>query len=900
MKYKKQIAMLLVAAMLFGWICVEFTIETDAVSWTADRSIAAGGSSFSNATTLTLNSPASVNIASDTEPAYFKFTPTQTGFYTFESFGNQGDPVVSLYNMTQQHLQDNDDGAESSNFRITYHLLDGQTYYFTAGSFDEEGANYQVVLSKASSTSGLVRTIIYEGVSYARTNQKYGQMVCFEYTPQETKSYTIQSVSTSGNPKVWIYNSQFQLLTSNDNYGTGYDFKRTITLTQNTQYFIVVDNISSTVGSYNVILLKPASIENRFYRLQNVGTSQYLDIHGPNAQELVHQWTTSTGEQQKWLIQKHPDGYYTIRSQYGDNKYVGISNANTGVNNIVLLDEISDYSRWNVYVTHANKYIFEPKMALGNSLYAPNNSTGTEMQLTQTSKGGNKELWSLIDYDYPGLTFSAFDVSDSATNEATFIKELLEELGYTCVAAYSNNVKTVSGQLIKEIGRHTDLVYINGHGHRYANIDIRDKNNTIIGTFCPDETVNPGGTTPKYGIGAQWLGNSRTKTNSYWNMRTKWGILSPCSQLDYNNSDALTHWNGLTSAEVWARTMLGDGHRVHGYLGFYDYAPDETAHTSRLEYFFKLYDIYSMIHGWSQAHTYLVGSSSWAVLYHSANANDTLTSMPDVATNNASNSNFVIYYAGRNLGSGTLGLQSQNKEAVLDLASINKNMPTLVFSSDYNRSVALKYAQFREKLHITEESVLNIDEDGRITYWAGNMDWGNTSKSTYSLTEAEAISTAEKFLAELGLLPKDDYKVRVATIDRVQMDLTGGKQQAPETIEYTVCFYRTYNGIDIVSDQEDGIIVGISANGLAELRYFWRDMIVENSTERNATEAITPQEARSICEKKYQRNMNEWFVSVAYLQIDSITKPVYVFASDDCYTNSVYVDIYTGEVLSMG
>ena len=172
MKYKKQIAMLLVAAMLFGWICVEFTIETDAVSWTADRSIAAGGSSFSNATTLTLNSPASVNIASDTEPAYFKFTPTQTGFYTFESFGNQGDPVVSLYNMTQQHLQDNDDGAESSNFRITYHLLDGQTYYFTAGSFDEEGANYQVVLSKASSTSGLVRTIIYEGVSYARTNQK--------------------------------------------------------------------------------------------------------------------------------------------------------------------------------------------------------------------------------------------------------------------------------------------------------------------------------------------------------------------------------------------------------------------------------------------------------------------------------------------------------------------------------------------------------------------------------------------------------------------------------------------------------------------------------------------------------------------------------------------------------
>lgn len=902
MKYKKQIAMLLVAAMLFGWICVEFTIETDAVSWSADRAATAGGSSFSNATTLTLNSPASVNISSDTEPVYFKFTPTQTGFYSFNSFGNQGDPVVSLYNMTQQFLQDDDDSAGSSNFRITYHLVNGHTYYFEVGAFDEEGANYQVELRKASTAVGLVKTSINEGVSYSYSNQKYGQMVCFTYTPPVTKTFTLQSALTSGNPSLWIYNSQFQSVGTNDDGGSGNNFRKTIMLTQGTQYFIVVGNISSTAGSYNVILLRPADIENRFYRIQNVDTSQYLDIHGPNAQELVHQWTTSTGEQQKWLIQKQADGYYTIRSQYGDNKYVGISNTNTGESNIVLSDEITDYTRWNIYVTYNNKYIFEPKMAAEKSLYAPNTSTGSEMQLIQTSKGGNKEQWALIDYDYTGLTFSAFDVSDLGTdiNEAEIMKAHLESFGYTCVEAESNNIRTVSGQLIRDIGRYTDIVYINSHGYPYANIVIHDENAERIEYFCAEDAVEilrPTDDLPKISVGAEWLDDSRTKTDSYWNVRTKWVILSPCSQLNYTNDSSITHWDGLTSAEVWARTMLGDGHRIHGILGFYYQAPKGTDHTSRLDDFFSDCQNAPLVEAWGSGHTRLIGSSSWAALFHYANMDDTLTNM---SATTASGSNYVIYYVGRNINLSLLSLAGQNRTSIPDITALGEIMPILISSSVNKRTNMQKYMYLQEKLQGAEKSVLNIDEDGRITYSVGNRDWGNATRSAYSLTEAQAINAAEKILADLDLLPEDEYQVRVSTIDRVQMNLAGGKQQSPETVEYTVCFYRTCNGIDIISDREDGIIVGISADGLTELQYFWRDMIIENTVERNSAKAITFEQAQSICEKEYQMDMTNWFVSVAYLQINDSTRPVYVFASDDCYTNSVYVDIYTGEVLSMG
>ena len=907
MKYKKQIAMLLVAAMLFGWICVEFTNETDAVSWSADRAVTAGDSSFSNATTLTLNSPASVNISSDTEPVYFKFTPTQTGFYSFKSLGNQGDPVVSLYNMTQQFLQDDDDSAGSSNFCITYHLLNGHTYYFEVGAFDEEGANYQVELRKASTAVGLVKTSINEGVSYSFTNQKYGQMVCFAYTPPVTKTFTLQSALTSGDPSLWIYNSQFQSVGSNNDGEFGDNFRKTITLTQGTQYFFAVNNISSTAGSYNVILLKPADIENRFFKIQNVGTSQYLDIHGPNAQLLVHQWTTSTGEQQKWLIQKHSDGYYTIRSQYGENKYVGISNTNIGVNNIILDNEINDYTKWNIYVSYNNKYIFVPKMATEKSLYAPNTSTGSEMQLIETSNGGNKEQWSLLNYDYPGLTFSAFDVSDLikdddlgvAINEAEIIKAHLEALDYTCVEAESNNVRTVSGQLIKDIGRYTDIVYINSHGYGYTNIVNHDMTGDPIEYFCAEDSVEilyPTNDLPKIGIGAEWLDNSRTKTDSYWNQRTKWVILSPCSQLNYINEDAVAHWEGLTSAEVWARTLLGDGHRIHGILGFYGAAPQGTAHTDRLSDFFTEWSHLPLVEAWGCAHNRLTGSSTWAAVFHHTNIEDTLTNM---SASTASDSSYLIYYVGRNMNLRPLATHGQIRTSIPVVTASGRITPILISPSAYEQTNILKYTHLREKLQETEKSVLNIDENGRITYTVGNRDWGNATRSAYSLTETEAIAAAEKILADLGLLPEDEYQVRVSTIDRVQMNLTGGKQQTPETVEYTVCFYRSYNGIDIISDQEDGIIVGISADGLTELRYFWRDMTIENTAERNTANAISHDQARDVCEKEYQMDMSDWYVSVAYLQVGDDTRPVYVFATDDCYTNSVYVDIYTGEVLSM-
>ena len=52
---------------------------------------------FSNAITLNLNSTYEVNIESSNEYQYFKYTPTSTGFYTFESLVEQQDGSFKYY-----------------------------------------------------------------------------------------------------------------------------------------------------------------------------------------------------------------------------------------------------------------------------------------------------------------------------------------------------------------------------------------------------------------------------------------------------------------------------------------------------------------------------------------------------------------------------------------------------------------------------------------------------------------------------------------------------------------------------------------------------------------------------------------------------------------------------------
>ena len=69
-----------------------------------------------------------VNITDAGQIVYFAFKPTVDGTFTIQSIGSC-DTYGNLYSSTQSLLATNDDGGTGNNFKLTYNMKAGTTYY---------------------------------------------------------------------------------------------------------------------------------------------------------------------------------------------------------------------------------------------------------------------------------------------------------------------------------------------------------------------------------------------------------------------------------------------------------------------------------------------------------------------------------------------------------------------------------------------------------------------------------------------------------------------------------------------------------------------------------------------------------------------------------------------------
>ncbi|WP_303804440.1 DNRLRE domain-containing protein [Ruminococcus flavefaciens] len=372
-----------------------------------------GGNSFDNASNLTLNNDSSVVVAYGGEKRYFKFTAPSTGFYTFESSDIiYGDPYGYLYNSNHDLLTYNDDSGSGNNFRITYHLMASYTYYFSAGCFNTGVGNYTIRLYPTTSASYIENPNVLTWGNTSNISIGYSQAsMYYEFTPDLTGEYLFYSYANTGDPRIWLYNSNLALIDSNDDTAGNNNFRLAATLTAGQSYYVSVGHFGINTGSYTFNLMKSSTLLTGNYFLRNNGTMEYMDIDGPGAQEWVHQWTAHTGLQERWTFQKLNDGYYTIRSLFGNNYYVGISTTATGIDNIKLYSSVSDNTKWKIFELSDKHVILEPKTAVGKILYVPNSTIGTELQLSLMGADlSNRNQWTAVNIGaYYAQVYSYFD-----------------------------------------------------------------------------------------------------------------------------------------------------------------------------------------------------------------------------------------------------------------------------------------------------------------------------------------------------------------------------------------------------------------------------------------------------------------------------------------------------------
>ena len=143
---------------------------------------------------------------------------------------------------------------------------------------------------------------------------------------------------------------------------------------------------------------KDPNLATAVYYIKNSGTGYYTAIHGPTAESFVHQFTLGAGLEQRWTISKQNDGYYTIKSKYGAEKYIGVTGNASGTDNVQLFSTVSDSTRWKVFTKSGGDVLLEPKTAAGMIVWAPNGIADTELQLVRLSIGdsNSKHLWKPI------------------------------------------------------------------------------------------------------------------------------------------------------------------------------------------------------------------------------------------------------------------------------------------------------------------------------------------------------------------------------------------------------------------------------------------------------------------------------------------------------------------------
>lgn len=91
-------------------------------------SLLPGGTSFEKAFIAESGKTYDVNVTTGGQIVYFAFTPTTSGLFTIQSTGS-GDTYGALYSSSKSSLKTSDDDGDGNNFKITYTMTAGTTYY---------------------------------------------------------------------------------------------------------------------------------------------------------------------------------------------------------------------------------------------------------------------------------------------------------------------------------------------------------------------------------------------------------------------------------------------------------------------------------------------------------------------------------------------------------------------------------------------------------------------------------------------------------------------------------------------------------------------------------------------------------------------------------------------------
>lgn len=256
--------------------------------------------------TITVGGEWYVEIPSSGNFKFFAFSPSADGCYRFYSTNNSGDTYAYLYDANFDELTTNDDGAVDRNFAITYDLYAGETYYFAAGMLGHGEGTFTVLLEAVE----YYYEQIYTDTSADVVIPASGDFKYFKFIPERSGNYNFYSTNNSGDTYAYLYDANFNELTSNDDGGSNRNFLINADLYAGETYYFSAGMLGHGAGSFTVVLETVSLAMN--YETIRPGANAYVEIPSSGEYKLFAFTPEASGTYRFYSYNNSGDTYVIL------------------------------------------------------------------------------------------------------------------------------------------------------------------------------------------------------------------------------------------------------------------------------------------------------------------------------------------------------------------------------------------------------------------------------------------------------------------------------------------------------------------------------------------------------------------------------------------------------------
>ncbi len=144
-------------------------------------------------------STAMVNSSSSNEYTYFRFVPSESGYYVFYSYdpantNTSGDTVGALFDSNMNQFAYDDDSGSDYHFQIRAYLEAGQAYYLRTSSYHSSNITYMVCVEYEENMEPEYVDIYANSSATVEITSGY-EVKRFRFEPTENGPYTFYGVS---------------------------------------------------------------------------------------------------------------------------------------------------------------------------------------------------------------------------------------------------------------------------------------------------------------------------------------------------------------------------------------------------------------------------------------------------------------------------------------------------------------------------------------------------------------------------------------------------------------------------------------------------------------------------------------------------------------------------------